>query len=57
MVPDQIKRLLKISNNYPLLSHTKIPPNHNIIYIYIYIYSATINALKDKAIAPSNMSH
>ena len=45
MVPSQIERLLKISNNYPLLSHTKIPPIHNIflyininIYIYIYIY-------------------
>ena len=49
MVPNQIKRLLKISNNNPLLSHTKIPPNHNIfLYIYIYIYfpSATTKAPK-----------
>ena len=39
MVPSQIERLLKISNNNPLFSHTKIPPNHNIfLYIYIYIY-------------------
>ena len=37
MVPSQIKRLLKISNNNPLLSHTKIPSNHNI-FLYIYIY-------------------
>ena len=26
-------------------------------YIYLFIYSATINALKDKAIAPSKMSY
>ena len=39
MVPSQIERLLKISNNNPLLSHTKIPPSHNIfLYIYKYIY-------------------
>ena len=36
----------------------KFQPNHNIyIYIYLFIYSATINALKDNAIAPSTMSH
>ena len=49
MVPNQIERQLKKSNNNPLLSHTKIPPNHNIflyIYIYIYIPSATTKAPK-----------
>ena len=34
------KQLLKISNNYLLLSHTKMSSNHNIIYLYIYIYKA-----------------
>ena len=46
MVPNQIERQLKKSNNNPLLSHTKIPPNHNIflyIYIYIYIYIESSN--------------
>ena len=45
MVPNQIERQLKKSNNNSLLSHTKIPPNHNI-FLYIYIPSATTKAPK-----------
>ena len=60
MVPSQIERLLKLSNNYPLLSHTKIPPNHNIflyilLLLLLFFFSTITKAPKDKTIRASTV--